>query len=50
MRRERGVMGKLCLLLLLLALIAGCSKPACTTEGDDMVLIPAGEFTMGNDA
>jgi len=50
MRRERGVMGKLCLLLLLLALIAGCSKPACTAEGDDMVLIPAGEFIMGNDA
>jgi formylglycine-generating enzyme required for sulfatase activity len=49
MQREKGVMGKLGLLLLLL-LIAGCSKPGCK-EGKaepDMVFVPAGEFIMGN--
>jgi len=50
MKKERSVMGKLGLLLLLLTLIAGC-KSTCTEEkaGPDMVFIPAGEFIMGND-
>jgi len=51
-KKERSLMGKLGLLLLFLALIAGCgsSKPVCE-EGNvepGMVFIPAGEFTMGN--
>jgi formylglycine-generating enzyme required for sulfatase activity len=53
MREERGVMEKLCLLLLLLALLAGCSSEPVHKEGQgdtDMVLIPAGEFIMGNDS
>jgi len=43
-------MGKLRVLSLLLALIAGC-KPTCTAEkaGPDMIFIPAREFIMGND-
>jgi len=52
MREERGVMGKLCLLLLLLVLLAGCSSEPAGEEGQgepDMVFIPAGEFIMGND-
>ena len=52
MRKERGVMGKLGLLLFILALIAGCSsKPVCKEGkvGPGMVFIPAGEFIMGSE-
>jgi serine/threonine-protein kinase len=45
-------MGKLGLLLFILALIAGCSsKPVCKEGkvGPGMVFIPAGEFIMGDD-
>ena len=47
MKKGRDEVGKVGLLLLLLALIAGCSKSACPAGGD-MVLVPAGEFIMGN--
>ncbi|MBC8263846.1 MAG: hypothetical protein H8E47_06950, partial [Anaerolineales bacterium] len=54
MKKERiTVMRKLCLLLLFLALIAGCSSQPVCKEGNvetDMVFIPAGEFTMGNNS
>jgi len=46
-KKGRDEVGKVGLLLLLLALIAGCSKSACPAGGD-MVLVPAGEFIMGN--
>ena len=52
MKKERSVMGKVSLLLLLLALITGCSSKAVCKEGQaapDMVFIPAGEFIMGDD-
>jgi formylglycine-generating enzyme required for sulfatase activity len=50
-RKEKSVTGKLGLLLLLLALMAGCSSGPVCKEGQvepDMVFIPAGEFTMGS--
>ena len=47
MKKEQSVMGKLCLLLLLQVLVAGCSKANCKAD-PDMVFIPAGEFIMGN--
>ena len=52
MKRESSVMAKLGLLLLLLALIAGCSNEPVCKEGQvesDTVFIPAGEFIMGYD-
>jgi len=52
MKKERSMVGKIGLLLFLLALIAGCSnKLACSEEEVEpsMVFIPAGEFIMGDD-
>jgi formylglycine-generating enzyme required for sulfatase activity len=52
MKKDRVIMGTPGLLLLLLALVAGCSNKVVCKEGQvepDMVFIPAGEFIMGND-
>ena len=53
MRKERSVIGRGSLLLLLLALLIGCSSKAVCKEGQvssGMVFIPAGEFTIGNNS
>jgi formylglycine-generating enzyme required for sulfatase activity len=52
MKKEGSIMEKVSLLLLLLALITGCSSKAVCKEGQvasDMVFVPAGEFIMGDD-
>jgi formylglycine-generating enzyme required for sulfatase activity len=51
MKKKRVLMGELGLLLVLLALIAGCSKLVRSPGNvqSDMVFVPAGEFIMGDD-